>query len=61
MWADASSPPPAGAEPAVPKELDQEGWTLLGGDWFQRDLEYSYDVSQRGGHCVAAALHSVDW
>ena len=40
MWADSDARPPASAEPAVAEELGQEGWTLLGGEWFERDLEY---------------------
>lgn len=44
VWPDAATPPPPDAQPAVAEELGREGWTLLGGDWFQRDLEYSYDT-----------------
>lgn len=40
VWADAAAPPPPGAAPAVAEELGREGWTLLGGDWFARDVEY---------------------
>lgn len=40
VWADPASPPPPGSGPAVAEELGREGWTLLGGDWFARDVEY---------------------
>jgi hypothetical protein len=40
VWADSTTPPPPEAQPAVAPELGKEGWTLLGGDWFARDLEY---------------------
>jgi hypothetical protein len=42
VWGDPASPPPPDARPAVTEELGREGWTLLGGDWFQRDLEYRF-------------------
>lgn len=47
VWGDAS---PAAAQESAAAEValgpcHEEGWTMLGGDWFQRDVLYSYDVA----------------
>jgi phenylpropionate dioxygenase-like ring-hydroxylating dioxygenase large terminal subunit len=46
VWPDASSASLAAASPpALSSQYGAEGWTLLGGEWFARDLEYGYDTS----------------
>jgi phenylpropionate dioxygenase-like ring-hydroxylating dioxygenase large terminal subunit len=45
VWPDASSSALAAASPpALSSQYGAEGWTLLGGEWFARDLEYGYDT-----------------
>ncbi|GBF90562.1 hypothetical protein Rsub_03134 [Raphidocelis subcapitata] len=50
VWMDAKSPPPPDAAPPVAEEIGREGWTLLGGDWFMRDLEYGFDTLHENLH-----------
>lgn len=45
VWADPGSPAlAASTAPALSQQWGQPGWTLLGGEWFQRDLEYGFDT-----------------
>eukprot|EP00882_Tetradesmus_deserticola_P029936 GHRQ01033572.1.p1 GENE.GHRQ01033572.1~~GHRQ01033572.1.p1 ORF type:complete len:304 (+),score=124.47 GHRQ01033572.1:348-1259(+) len=45
VWPDAGSPELAAASPpALSSQYGAEGWTLLGGEWFARDLEYGFDT-----------------
>jgi phenylpropionate dioxygenase-like ring-hydroxylating dioxygenase large terminal subunit len=45
VWPDSSSADLAAAAPlALSAQYGAEGWTLLGGEWFCRDLEYGYDT-----------------
>jgi phenylpropionate dioxygenase-like ring-hydroxylating dioxygenase large terminal subunit len=45
VWPDASSASLAAASPpALSSQYGAEGWTLLGGEWFARDLEYGFDT-----------------
>ncbi|WIA39874.1 hypothetical protein OEZ86_013318 [Tetradesmus obliquus] len=45
VWPDAASSDLAAASPpALSSQWGAGGWTLLGGEWFARDLEYGYDT-----------------
>eukprot|EP00879_Flechtneria_rotunda_P018962 GHRR01019906.1.p1 GENE.GHRR01019906.1~~GHRR01019906.1.p1 ORF type:complete len:438 (+),score=101.97 GHRR01019906.1:287-1600(+) len=45
VWPDSTSAMSAVATtPALCSQYGVEGWTLLGGEWFARDLEYGYDT-----------------
>ncbi|KAF6258852.1 hypothetical protein COO60DRAFT_1074951 [Scenedesmus sp. NREL 46B-D3] len=45
VWPDAASAELAAASPpALSSQYGAEGWTLLGGEWFARDLEYGFDT-----------------
>ncbi|KAF8055112.1 PTC52 [Scenedesmus sp. PABB004] len=46
VWPDAASPELARATPpALCEQWGAPGWTLLGGEWFARDLEYGVDTA----------------
>eukprot|EP00775_Hariotina_reticulata_P005511 gene5511-5747_t len=45
VWPDSSSADLAAVtSPALSGQYGADGWTLLGGEWFSRDLEYGYDT-----------------
>lgn len=45
VWPEAASSDLAAASPpALSSQWGAGGWTLLGGEWFARDLEYGYDT-----------------
>lgn len=45
VWPESTSPDLAAiTPPALTSQWQADGWTMLGGEWFMRDMEYGYDT-----------------